>query len=85
MFRLLQKSRQPCYAQPIQARLIPDCKNSFLHCSFLTSRLHFFSRVCLLRLQLQISGLPRGFVVMWAGAEPGRGQKGQLLPPKYFQ
>ena len=25
-------SRQPCYAQPIQAKLIPDCKDSFLHC-----------------------------------------------------
>ena len=27
-----QKSRQPCYAQPIQAKLIPDCKKTFLHC-----------------------------------------------------
>ena len=41
-----QKSRQPCYAQPIQAKLIPDCKDSFLHCFTWTSRLHLFSRLC---------------------------------------
>ena len=41
------KSRQPCYAQPIQAKLIPDCKDSFLHCFTWTSRLHLFSsRLC---------------------------------------
>ena len=40
------KSRQPCYAQPIQAKLIPNCKDSFLHCSTWTSRLHLFSRLC---------------------------------------
>ena len=40
------KSRQPCYAQPILAKLIPDCKHSFLHCCTWTSRLHLFSRLC---------------------------------------
>ena len=38
--------RQPCYAQPIQAKLIPDCQDSFLHCFTWTSRLHLFSRLC---------------------------------------
>ena len=26
--KTIPKSRQPCYAQPIQAKLIPDCKDS---------------------------------------------------------
>ena len=43
LFILLFLSRQPCYAQPIQAKLIPDCKDSFLHCFTWTSRLHLFS------------------------------------------
>ena len=44
MFRLEEKSRQPCYAQPIQARLIPHCKGSLslLLCVTLVARLTKF-------------------------------------------
>ena len=31
----------PCYAQPIEARLIPDCKDFLLHRSSQTSQLRF--------------------------------------------
>ena len=42
MFRLQPKSRQPCYAQPIQAKLIPDCKDS-VFCIALPVHLDFIS------------------------------------------
>ena len=42
----MQKSRQSCCAQPIQTKLIPDFKDSFLHCFTWTFRLHLFSRLC---------------------------------------
>ena len=32
-------SRQPCYAQPIQAKLIPDCKDSYFALYISTSSL----------------------------------------------
>ena len=45
LYDCYSKFRQPCYAQPIQGKLIPDCKDSFLHCFTWTSRLHLFSKV----------------------------------------
>ena len=37
----MAKSRQPCYAQPIQTKLIPDYKDSF--CIVLPGHLDFIS------------------------------------------
>ena len=60
MFRLLQMPRETFYALPIQARLIPDCKDSLFTLFILKiSTLFLFFR----RIGLPVSGMEKFHVV----------------------